>query len=75
MAIKISKVGYWSGLAAFASAVAYVVVQILQIVGVFQFPLDEILIYGTSLCIVVPFVLEMLSLHYFYTVSIRSGQK
>jgi hypothetical protein len=67
MATKISEVGYWSGLAAFASAVAYDVVQILQIVGVFQFPLDEILIYGTSLCIVVPFVLEMLSLHYLTT--------
>lgn len=56
--------GYWSGLAAFASAVAYDVVQILQIVGVLRFPLDEILIYGTSLCIVVPFVLEILALHH-----------
>lgn len=64
MAIKISEVGYWSGLAAFASAVAYDVVQILQVAGVLRFPLDEILIYGTSLCIIVPFVLEMLSLHY-----------
>lgn len=64
MATKINEVGYWSGLAAFASVVAYVVVQILQVAGVLQFPLDEILIYGTSLCIVVPFVLEMLSLHY-----------
>jgi heme/copper-type cytochrome/quinol oxidase subunit 4 len=61
---SISEVGYWSGLAAFASAVAYDVVQILQIVGVLQFPLDEILIYGTSLCIVVPFILEMVSLHH-----------
>jgi hypothetical protein len=51
-------------LAAFASAVAYDVVQILQIVGVLRFPLDEILIYGTSLCIVVPFVLEILALHH-----------
>lgn len=64
MTISISEVGYWSGLAAFASTVAYNVVQILQIAGVLRFPLDEILIYGTSLCIVVPFVLEMLSLHY-----------
>ena len=61
---KISEVGYWCGLAAFASVVAYDVVQILQIVGVLQFPIDEILIYGTSLCIVVPFVLQMLSFHY-----------
>jgi hypothetical protein len=60
----ISEVGYWSGLAAFASAVAYDVVQILQIIGFLRFPVDEILIYGTSLCIVVPFVLEILALHY-----------
>jgi hypothetical protein len=64
MAIKISEIGYWSGLAAFVSVVAYDVVQILQVTGVLRFPLDEILIYGTSLCIVVPFILEMLSLHY-----------
>lgn len=51
-------------MAACASAIAYVAVQLLQIAGVLRFPLDEILIYGTSLCIVVPFVLEMLSLHY-----------
>lgn len=60
----ISDVGYWSGLAAFASAAGYVVVQVLQVAGVLRFPLDAILIYGTSLCIVIPFVLEMLALHY-----------
>jgi hypothetical protein len=60
----IGKVGYWAGLAAFASVVAYDVVQTLQIVGVLRFPLDEILIYGTSLCIVVPFLLLMLSFHH-----------
>ncbi len=64
MAKMINEVGYWSGLAAFASAVAYDVVQILQVAGILRFPLDEILIYGTSLCIVIPFVIEMLSLHY-----------
>ena len=62
--MAISEVGYWSGLAAFASTCAYVVVQLLQVAGVFQFPVDEILIYGSSLCIVIPFVLEMLALHY-----------
>ncbi len=61
---RIGAVGYWSGLAAFAATVAYVVVQLLQVMGLLRFPLDEILIYGTSLCIVIPFVLEMLSLHY-----------
>lgn len=67
MAMKISEAGFWSGMAAFAATVAYDVVQILQIVGMLRFPLDEILIYGTALCIVVPFVLEMLSLHYLTT--------
>lgn len=62
--MTISRVGYWSGLAAFAATAAYVVVQLLQIAGVLRFPIDEVLIYGTSLCIVVPFVLEMLSFHY-----------
>ncbi|MGE5191714.1 MAG: hypothetical protein ACM3U2_04375 [Deltaproteobacteria bacterium] len=51
-------------MAAFTSAVAYDVVQILQVAGILRFPADEILIYGTSLCIVVPFVLEMLAFHY-----------
>jgi hypothetical protein len=60
-------VGYWSGLAAFMAAVAYDVVQILQVGGALRFPVDEILIYATSLCIVVPFVLEMLAFHYLTT--------
>ena len=61
---SIGKVGYWSGLAAFASAVAYDVVQVSQVTGALTFPFDEILIYGTSLCIVIPFVFEMLAFHY-----------
>lgn len=61
---SIGNVGYWSGLIAFASSVAYGLAQILQVAGVLRFPADEILIYGTSLCIVVPFVLEMLALHH-----------
>jgi heme/copper-type cytochrome/quinol oxidase subunit 4 len=64
MVMKISEAGYWCGLVAFASAISYDAVQVLQVTGVLRFPLDEILIYGTSLCIVVPFVLEMLSFHY-----------
>jgi heme/copper-type cytochrome/quinol oxidase subunit 4 len=42
-------------------------VQILQLIGVLRFPADEILIYGTSLCIVVPFILEMLAFHHLTT--------
>ena len=64
----IYKTGFLSGLIAFVSTLAYVIVQLLQVVGVLQYPLDDILIYSTSLCIVIPFVLEMLSLHYFTSV-------
>ena len=62
--MTISNVGYWSGLAAFTSTLVYGLAQILQIAGMLRFPVDEILIYGTSLLIVVPFILEMLALHY-----------
>jgi hypothetical protein len=67
LARSVSSVGYWSGLAAFTSTVAYDVVQLLQVAGILRSPIDEILIYGTSLCIVVPFILEMLALHHLTT--------
>jgi len=38
--------------------------QTLQLLGILSYPYDEIFIYGFSLCIVVPFLLEMLALHY-----------
>ena len=58
------KIGYWGGLTAGAATIAYDVVQILQITGALRYPLDEILIYGTSLGIVVPFLLLMLAFHH-----------
>jgi hypothetical protein len=64
MRSKVGAIGFWSGLTAAAAAIAYDVVQILQLIGALQFPMDEILIYGTALCIVVPFVTEMLAFHY-----------
>ncbi len=64
MARSLSEVGYRCGVTAFAFAVGYDVVQILQVVGLLGFPYDEILIYGTSLGIVVPFVLAILAFHY-----------
>lgn len=60
-------VGLWSGTAAFVSTALYCVVQMLQIFRLIKYPLDGILIYGFSLCIVVPFILEMLALHYVTT--------
>ena len=38
--------------------------QLLQLYGVFTYPTDERLIYGASLGIVIPFILQMLALHY-----------
>lgn len=64
MTRNVGNFGYWSGMAAFTSTVAYDVVQILQVAGLLRFPADEILIYGTSLCIVVPFILEMVAFHH-----------
>ena len=63
----IYKFGFWSGVLAFISTLAFVIVQLLQVAGVLSFPLDEFLIYGTSLCIVIPFVFEILALHYVAT--------
>ena len=60
----LGRIGFRAGVAAAAATLAYLAAQILQVVGVLRFPLDEILIFGTSLCIVVPLVLEMLALHY-----------
>lgn len=64
MSSTINKIGFWSGLTAFVATISYGVVQLLQMYAVLSYPHDERLIYGTSLCIVIPFVLEMLALHY-----------
>ncbi|PWU04389.1 MAG: hypothetical protein C5B52_01600 [Bacteroidetes bacterium] len=58
------KTGYFAGIAAFGFTVAYCVVQLMQVVQITHFPIDEILIYSTSLGIVIPFILEMLAFHY-----------
>jgi heme/copper-type cytochrome/quinol oxidase subunit 4 len=64
MNTTIYKLGFWSGIIAFTATVAYCVVQLLQLYDVITYPTDERLIYGTSLCIVIPFVIEILALHY-----------
>ncbi|MBD0286634.1 MAG: hypothetical protein M3342_18960 [Bacteroidota bacterium] len=56
--------GFWSGILAFGATVAYCIVQLLQLYGALSYPTDEILIYSTSLCIVIPFLGLMLALHY-----------
>lgn len=59
-----NEIGFWSGIAASAAALAYGIVQVAQIGNLLRFPVDEILIYATSLGIVVPFLLLMLALHH-----------
>lgn len=61
---EIGKFGYRCGLLAAGATLAFVVVQTAQLTGVLSYPLDEVLIYGTSLCIVIPFLLEMLAFHH-----------
>ena len=60
----IYKVGFWTGIIAFAATVAFFIVQILQLLKILSYPWDEISIYGFSLCITIPFLLEMLALHH-----------
>ncbi|HEY1022108.1 MAG TPA: hypothetical protein VGE06_07330 [Flavisolibacter sp.] len=61
---SVHTIGFWSGLFAFAATVGYCIVQLLQVWRILSFPWDEKLIYGTSLLIVLPFLLEMLALHF-----------
>lgn len=60
----IYKIGYWSGIIAFTATLAFYIVQMLQVMGMLTFPWDEISIYGFSLCITIPFMVEMLALHH-----------
>ena len=61
---SIYKIGFYAGVIAFGANAAFVLVQILQLFGILTYPYDEILIYGFSLCIVIPFLIEMLALHH-----------
>ena len=58
------KYGFRFGVVAFCANAAFVLVQVLQLLRIIRYPFDEIFIYGFSLCIVIPFLLEMLALHY-----------
>ena len=61
---SIYKIGFYAGVTTFASNTAFVVVQLLQLLGVITYPYNETLIYLFSLCIVIPFLIEILALHY-----------
>jgi len=60
----VPKIGSLAAMAAFAAIVLYGIAQVLQVVNALRPPLDGILLFGFSLCIVVPFMISMLALHY-----------
>ncbi|WP_206106490.1 hypothetical protein [Ilyomonas limi] len=49
----VNKIGFGAGLIAFTATIAYCIVQVLQLYDALIYPTDEILIYSTSLCIVI----------------------
>lgn len=59
-----NRIGFWSALVAFISIAGFSVAQVLQLICILSYPLDEILIYGFSLFITTPFMLALLALHY-----------
>ena len=56
--------GFYTSLIAFLAAAGYSIAQLLQVFNLIHFPLADILIYGFSLCIAIPFMLAILALHY-----------
>jgi hypothetical protein len=57
-------IGYLSGIVAGIATAAFTIFQTMQLFRVFPYPYDEISIYGSSMCISIPLILEMLALHY-----------
>lgn len=64
MDTNVYKIGFRAGIMAFAANALFIVAQSLQLLRLLSYPYDEIFIYGFSLCIVLPFVIEILALHY-----------
>lgn len=64
MKISILQLGKISAFLAFLFTTLFVIVQLLQLLRLVNYPYDELFIYGTSFCIVVPFILTILALHY-----------
>jgi hypothetical protein len=60
----VPKIGSFAATAACAAIVLYGVAQVCQVLNALRPPLDGILLYGFSLCIVIPFMISMLALHY-----------
>ncbi|MGD8588423.1 MAG: hypothetical protein PVG22_06280 [Chromatiales bacterium] len=62
MPASIRQIGFWSGLAAAAATITYNIVQVLQLAGAVQYPLDEILMLGFPWAITAPLFMLLLAL-------------
>ena len=60
----INCVGFLSAIIACVALVLFFIFQLLQLLGVLHFPWDQVLIFGFSLCVPLPFLIAMLALHY-----------
>ncbi len=60
----IRKIGFFAAIGAFTATALYGVVQAMQVANLLRPPLDGILIYAFSLCIVVPFIIALLALNH-----------
>ncbi len=58
-----ARIGFHASLTACSASVAFSIVQTLQLTPGLPKPLDEILIYGSSLLIATPYLLAMVALH------------
>lgn len=61
---NVIRVGFFAAMTACAAIVLFGVVQLLQILEALPSPLDRVLIFGTSLCIVLPLMIAMLAFHH-----------
>lgn len=59
----IYRTGYISAALALVGIIGYGVAQIMQVLKLISYPWDEVLIYGFSLCITVPFLVMIVALH------------
>lgn len=64
MKAQISSTGFYASLIALIAVIGFGIVQLLQLLSITVYPMDEILIYGFSLAIAPPFLIAILALHY-----------
>jgi len=64
MKAHISTTGFYASFIALIAIIGFGIVQLLQLLSITVYPMDEILIYGFSLAIAPPFLIAILALHY-----------